>query len=316
MVELARRRQRTTINCYSFFDKVFPDFGMLDYTEGMYHGDPTTPFDVAQRNQIHYLLDEVGCGPGTRLLDVGCGNGNLLAEATARGANAIGITISPEQTRICRARGLDARLLDYREIGADWTHAFDAVIANGPIEHFVEPEDAVAGTDSAIYHRMFEILHNVIDPRSTSRRLVNTTIHFVRRPEPADLLRAPQDFPVRSDNFHWAFLERSFGGFYPSLGQFEACASPWFAIEKTVDGTEDYRLTSEAWLSRVQQALRTPRELARMTRRSATVLLRHPVQSATMLACMVRWQSWNWQFRGDNPPTRLLRQTWRAIDAA
>ncbi|HEY2841829.1 MAG TPA: class I SAM-dependent methyltransferase, partial [Pirellulales bacterium] len=184
MVEQARRRQRTTINCYSFFDKIFPDFGMLDYTEGMYHGDPTTPFDVAQRNQIHYLLDEVDCGPGIRLLDVGCGNGNLLAEAKERGARAIGITISPEQARICRSRGLDVRLLDYREIGADFSGAFDAVIANGPIEHFVEPEDAMAGADNVIYRRMFEILHSAIDPRSTVRRLVNTTIHFVRRPNP------------------------------------------------------------------------------------------------------------------------------------
>ena len=44
-------RQRTTINCYTFFDKVFPECGLLDYTEGMYHGDPTTPYEAAQRNQ-------------------------------------------------------------------------------------------------------------------------------------------------------------------------------------------------------------------------------------------------------------------------
>jgi len=142
--------------------------------------------------------------------------------------------------------------------------------------------------------------------------LINTTIHFVRRPDPADLTRSPWEFPAGSDNFHYAFLERSFGGFYPSLGQFEECAPPWFTLDKTVDGTDDYRLTSEHWLSRVQAAFRSPRELARMTCRSLPVLLRHPRQSATMLACMLRWQSWNWQFRGNNPPTRLLRQTWRA----
>jgi hypothetical protein len=38
--------------------------------------------------------------------------------------------------------------------------------------------------------------------------------------------------------------------------------------------------------------------------------LRHPVQLITMLVCMLGSQSWNWQFRGPNPPTQLVRQTW------
>src|SRR5215813_3103136 len=91
----------TVVNCYSFFDKVFPACGFLDYTEGMYGGNPDTPFDVAQRNQMEYLLDEVNCVPGRRLLDIGCGNGELLRLAQARGAQATGITISPEQVKLC-----------------------------------------------------------------------------------------------------------------------------------------------------------------------------------------------------------------------
>ncbi len=81
-------RRKTTVNCYTFFDAVFPACGLLDYTEGMYHGDPSLPFDVAQRNQIRYLLDEVGCQHDFRLLDVGCGNGNLLEEAQLRGTRS------------------------------------------------------------------------------------------------------------------------------------------------------------------------------------------------------------------------------------
>ena len=42
------RNQRTVVNCYSFFDRVFPACGFLDYTEGIYHGDPTLPHDEAQ----------------------------------------------------------------------------------------------------------------------------------------------------------------------------------------------------------------------------------------------------------------------------
>ncbi|MBI3838580.1 MAG: class I SAM-dependent methyltransferase [Planctomycetia bacterium] len=304
-------RQLTTISCYTFFDKVFPDCGLLDFTEGMYHGDPTTPYETAQRNQIRYLLDEVGCGSGTRLLDVGCGNGNLLEEARNRGARPVGITISPEQVRRCQSRGLDARLVDYKNLGDDWTGHFDAVIANGPIEHFVHPEDAIDGQADSIYRKMFAIFHRAIDPSSASRKVVNTTIHFVRQPDPSDLLKSPLTFPRGSDSFHWAFLERSFGGFYPALGQLEECAAGYFSLEKTIDGTYDYFLTSETWLRRVNAELRRMRKIPRILARSFPFALRHPRQCATMLACMLVTQSWNWQFRTANPPTRLLRQTWR-----
>src|SRR5687768_245046 len=96
-VRQRRSDPKTVVDCYSFFDKVFPNCGLIDYTEGIYHGDRHTPFDVAQQNQIDYVLDEVACGPGTRLMELGCGYGRLLESADRRGALAIGITISPEQ---------------------------------------------------------------------------------------------------------------------------------------------------------------------------------------------------------------------------
>jgi cyclopropane fatty-acyl-phospholipid synthase-like methyltransferase len=299
------------VNCYSFFDKVFPTLGMPDYTEGMYNGDPTTPFDVAQRNQIEYLLDEVECRRGTRLLDIGCGNGELVAAAAERGANVVGITISPEQVQLCRDRGLDVRLLNYRNLGNEWCGQFDAVIANGPIEHFVQARDAAAGLEDSIYRRMFEIVHRLIDAGSHVRKFVNTTIHFVRTPKPADLLASPFQFRWGSDSFHYAMLEKAFGGWYPRMGQLESCASGRFALTKTIDGTIDYHLTSEEWLRRVKSEMRRVRSAPRLAWRSLPVLLKHPRQCFMMLTCMLVSQSWNWQFRASDPPTRLLRQTWR-----
>ena len=306
--------RRTVVNCYSFFDKVFPACGLLDYTEGIYD-TPDTPYEVAQANQIRYVLDEVQCGPGARIIEIGCGNGNLLAVAQERGAEAVGITISPEQVALCRRRGLDAQLVDYRDLGERWFGLFDAVIANGPVEHFVQPRDAAAGQTDAIYRRMFELYYKLIDPASAIRRAINTTIHFVRAPNPRDLLQSPWRFPPFSERFHWSLLHRSFGGWYPELGQFERCAAGRFELVRTTDGTRDYCLTSEEWLRRCQRAFAT-RKVWPIARDSLPILAAHPVQSLQMLLCLLWSQSWNWQFRGDNPPTRLLRQTWSWRDPA
>ena len=44
-----RTKTATVVRCYSLFDHFFPPCGLLDYTEGIYHGDSTTPYEVAQK---------------------------------------------------------------------------------------------------------------------------------------------------------------------------------------------------------------------------------------------------------------------------
>ena len=78
----------TVVNCYALFDKFFPTCGLLDYTEGIYHGDATTPLEAAQLEEIRYVLDQVHCQRGRRILDIGCGNGTLLDERVAAAPSA------------------------------------------------------------------------------------------------------------------------------------------------------------------------------------------------------------------------------------
>src|SRR5262245_26750119 len=107
---------RTVVQCYSLFEHFFPPCGMPDYTEGIYHGDASLPLEVAQQNQLQYVLDEAGCTAGSRILEIGCGNGTLLEAAASRGARAVGITISPEQVARCHRQNLDVRLLNYLDL--------------------------------------------------------------------------------------------------------------------------------------------------------------------------------------------------------
>ena len=76
-----------------------PACGLTDFTDGKYVDDRNdrAAYLAAQERQAEYLLDQVHCGPGTRLLDIGCGYGRILEHAARRGARAVGITISPPQ---------------------------------------------------------------------------------------------------------------------------------------------------------------------------------------------------------------------------
>ena len=140
--------------------------------------------------------------------------------------------------------------------------------------------------------------------------MVTTTIHFVRTPDARNLRKSPFRFRVGSDNYHWAMLAKSFGGWYPLRGQFKRCAAGLFTDIHQTDGTYDYHLTSEEWLRRIREVVPTAKGW-KILASSIPYALRHPIQYATMLTCMLRSESWNWQFRGGkSAPTRLLRQTW------
>lgn len=300
----------STLNVYEFWDCVFQRAGVLDYTEGYYNGDRTLPYEVAQRRQVNYLLDQIDCCRDSRVLDVGCGNGTLLDEVRRRGGEGVGITISPQQVEFCRRRGLDVHLLDYRDLNDDWSERFDSIVANGSIEHFVQPADAAAGRADAIYREMFEILHRVIDPRSECRKVVDTTIHFGDvHIDPQSAMKSPWSFRWFSSEFQYALLAKGFGGYYPTPGQFEQCAEPFFELIHERDATHDYYLTSEEWLKHGRRSLLSLKQWGRLL----PYVGRHPRHAATMMFSLLVAESWNWQFRTEHPPMKHLWQTWRYL---
>src|SRR2546423_12103949 len=114
---------------YSLIDRIFRlSLGELaDFSGAKYDGDFSLSLEEAQRRKHDYVAEQVGIGPGRRLLDLGCGWGPLLAYARARGGAAVGGTLSSAQLRACRRHGLEVYLEDARELDPERFGIFDAV---------------------------------------------------------------------------------------------------------------------------------------------------------------------------------------------
>jgi cyclopropane fatty-acyl-phospholipid synthase-like methyltransferase len=300
--------------CYDVLD-LCRGCGITDFTDGKYvdERNDRQAYLAAQRRQASYLLDQIDCGRGSRVLDIGCGYGRILEAAAARGAEAIGVTISPPQVEACRQRGLNVDLCNYREmIDRDeyrsWEHSFDGIIANGSLEHFVQCQDAAAGQADALYTEFFRICHRLLRPGG---KLATTAIHARRvgQVNPADLVAGPDRWPKGSLNYHAANLHRSFGGWFPEPGQLEHCAEGRFRLTASEDGTHDYYLTSEYWMRRIKRSLLfDPRSWPI----ALSTFVRQPRATWRMLRCLLGDESWNYQFR-EPAPAQLWRHTWTAI---
>lgn len=284
--------------------------GIVDLADGEYRPEDTTLEEGIER-QLNYLLDQVGCTwPGFRLLEIGCGYGHLLRLAQQRGALAVGVNVSPEQVKYCQDHGSQAFCCTYRDLldSTAWHGQFDGVIANGSLEHWVQPEDAQAGLMDGIYNESFAIAHRVLDPAKEDARYVTTAIHVKREVKPEYLLTPWRQQPKGSDRRHFSLLHNWMGGYYPVDGQLERCARPYFSLEAEVDGSEGYRIANDYRLARMMRGWYSS---PKMVWRIARAFARHPRVTRTMMQCYFIEQTWDWQFQGDDPPMKLLRHTWR-----
>jgi SAM-dependent methyltransferase len=91
------------------------------------------------------LLDAVGAGPGTRLLDLGCGPGTITAAAAGRGAQVTGVDLAEGMLALGRERHPQLELVtgDAEDLPfADAT--FHAVVGGFVLNHLPDPEAALA----------------------------------------------------------------------------------------------------------------------------------------------------------------------------
>jgi cyclopropane-fatty-acyl-phospholipid synthase len=234
---------------YSLTDRIFRlSLGELgDFSGAKYDGDFSMPLEQAQRRKHEYVAEQIGIGPGRRVLDLGCGWGPLLAFVRDQGGSGVGVTLSSAQLETCRRHGLEVHLKDAREVNRDSFGPFDAVASLGAFEHFASPEDQRAGRQDEIYRDLFE---NVATVLPDGGRFYLQTMVFGRNMIPVEEIDI--DAPRDSDAWYLALLAHQFPGSCLPFGQEQIVrnAEPHFRLVSGESGRLDYIETIRQWRRR------------------------------------------------------------------
>jgi cyclopropane-fatty-acyl-phospholipid synthase len=234
---------------YSLIDRIFRlSLGELaDFSGAKYDGDFTLSLEQAQRRKHEYVGEQIGIGPGRRVLDLGCGWGPLLDFVRSRGADGVGVTLSSAQAAACRRHGLDVHLQDARLVTAASFGLFDGVASLGAFEHFCSPEEHRAGRQDEIYRDLFARVASLLPEGG---RLYLQTMAFGRNMIPLD--EVDLGAPRHSDAWYLALMGRQFPGSLLPFGeqQIARAAAPHFRLASSMSGRLDYIETIRQWRAR------------------------------------------------------------------
>jgi cyclopropane-fatty-acyl-phospholipid synthase len=234
---------------YSLIDRMFRlSLGELaDFSGAKYDGDFSLTLEAAQHRKHDYVAEQIGIGPGRRVLDLGCGWGPLLDAVRQRGGVGVGVTLSTAQAASCRRHGLEVHLADARLVTRESFGPFDAVASLGAFEHFCSPQEYLAGRQEEIYGALFAAVAGVLPDAG---RFYLQTMVFGRNMIPYDDIDigAPRD----SDAWYLALMGHQFPGSWLPSGQDQIirCASPHFRLVSSSNGRLDYIETIRQWRTR------------------------------------------------------------------
>jgi len=225
---------------------------LADFSGAKYDGDFSLTLEQAQRRKHEYVAEQIGLGPGMRVLDLGCGWGALLDFFRRRQATGVGVTLSRAQLAACRRHGLDVHRHDAREVTRDRFGEFGAIASLGAFEHFCSPEDFRAGRQETLYGSLFENLASLLPDGG---RLYLQTMVYGRNMIAADeALAALEELPpAHTDAWYLALLARQFPGSWLPFGQEQVVrsAEAGFDLVSSESGRLDYIETIEQWNARI-----------------------------------------------------------------
>ncbi len=236
---------------YSSIDRIFrQSLGELaDFSGAKYDGDFSLSLEQAQARKHAYIAEQIGIGPGRRILDLGCGWGPLLEQVRRRGADGVGVTLSRAQARACQRHGLDVHIQDARTVSRDTYGGFDAVASLGAFEHFCSREDHAAGRQEDIYRQVFANVAGMLEPGS--RFYLQTMVFGANMTLDVEAIDASA--PRGSDAWYLFLLGCQFPGSFLPYGreQIVRCAGEEFRLVESSSGRLDYIETINQWNARI-----------------------------------------------------------------
>lgn len=245
----------------------FADFGT--YSTAMFQGSEDAQGAYAQRDQ--FILDSLHVDCETTLLDVGCGRGQLLKTASARGANAVGITISRAEYQACLEEGVAAVLTGWETADQHLAkpERFDAMTAIEMDPHLSTLRENEAGLAALRLERFFGWARSrLTDDGKLFLQTLSVSESFIQGADHReDFLRFTKAVP-------WI-------GF-STLPQVITCSDPFFAALRIFDHSEDLMPTFAFWRDRINRQLPAIRALTNND--ELVVILRRQIDALIGLA--------------------------------
>jgi SAM-dependent methyltransferase len=215
------------------------DFGK-DYTDGIFNNNYNISMIEAMKNKFDMCFKELNLKEGHTLLDCGCGTGIWMLYCKNRGVNTIGITLSEEQAKIVRSKGLECIVQDYRILNKNLIGKFDAVSLIGSTEHNCSSQGAK------------ENIINCENRCNDTRTKIFLLLNSYLKPQGHMIIQSIVDNKVDNyktikDSIIKYFLERHYGGFYSYLNHYKkSLEDANFNVIKIKDNTNDYFYSSVA----------------------------------------------------------------------
>jgi len=196
---------------------------------------PKMTLEQAQADKKAHIAAKMDLKPGQRVLDIGCGWGGmaLYLNRTA-GVEVLGITLSEEQLRKARERAeqegvadkVKFELIDYRDLAARDSGAFDRIVSVGMFEHVGTPQ----------FRTFFRCCANLMTDDGV---MLLHTIGRMGGPGTTDAFTRKYIFP---------------GGYIPALSETLAASEPFRLIATDVENLRlHYAFTLREWYKRTVQ---------------------------------------------------------------
>ena len=138
------------------------------------------------------VLERLGVGPDTRLLDIACGSGYAAAMAAALGANVTGIDITPELIEIARERAPDGyfvvRGMDYLPFP---DAAFDAAVGFNAFQFADDAVQAVREAARTVRPGGLVAATTFAEPERNESTALHLALEPLRDSAPADTRHLP-----------------------------------------------------------------------------------------------------------------------------